>query len=50
MDSSSPEEIVDGGLMIACAQGVQLYGIPEGPPPISTEIPEDVDLRRRNRR
>ena len=48
--SSSPEEIVDGGLMIACAQGVQLYGVPEGPPPASTEIPEDVDLPQRNRR
>jgi hypothetical protein len=51
MDSSSPEEIVDGGLMIACAQGVQLYGVPEGgPPPASTEIPENVDFRREIRR
>ena len=48
---SSPEEVVDGGLMIACAQGVQLYGVPEeDPPPASTEIPENVDLRRGARR
>lgn len=43
--SSSLGETLSGGLVIACAQDVQLWGIPEGSPP---EIPEDVDSRRGN--
>ena len=43
--SSSLGETLGGELVIACAQGVQLWGIPDGPPP---EVPEDVDSRRGN--